>query len=58
MPPDMVVAPPSSAVCECIYVSIGMRGRGRLLTIELDGMDVCTCEDAHERVAHLIFFLN
>jgi hypothetical protein len=24
------------------------------LTIELDGMDACAREDAHERVAHLI----
>jgi len=23
-------------------------------TIELDGVDVCACEDAHERVAHLV----
>jgi hypothetical protein len=29
--------------------------RGKILTIELDGMDVCTCKDAYEGVAHLFF---
>jgi hypothetical protein len=28
-------------------------GEWEILTIELDGMDVCACEDAYERVAHL-----
>ena len=29
------------------------KGEKQILTIELDGIDVCAREDAHERMAHL-----
>ena len=61
IPPDMLVAPPSSAVRMRIPASessskrgLDERESGKMLTIELDGMDARACEDAYECVAHLL----
>jgi hypothetical protein len=41
-------------ICQLSSEESRRLGMGKkTLTIELDGVNVCACEDAHERVAHL-----
>lgn len=65
MPPDMLVAPPSSAMTpgrasERSQGQVGVGRKKKRLTVEFDGMDACACEDARKRVAHLqqFFFIH
>ena len=52
IPPDIIVAPPSSAVSVVVSHRLAKRRKeGR--TIELDRVDMRTREHAHERMAHL-----
>jgi hypothetical protein len=54
-----------ASLVRCARVSLSIRivarkweGEEQMLTIELDGMDACACEDAYERVAHLFSIKN